>query len=65
MTIPLIYRQLTPGTGNSGVLGTRDEAGFFSDSSTLQELKNKDMPRSVTMADVKFDTRRDSRVQKI
>lgn len=41
MTSPLIYRQLTQGTGNSGVLGAGDEAGFFSDYCTLQEPKNK------------------------
>lgn len=65
MTSPLIYRQLTQGTGNSGVLGAGDEAGFFSDSGTLQEAKNTDVPRSITMADVSFDTRRNSRVQKM
>ena len=54
MTSPLIYRQLTRGTGNSRVLGAGDEAGFLSDSSTLQEPKNKDVPRSITMADVSF-----------
>ena len=56
MTSPLIYRQLTQGTGNSGVLGAGDKAGFFSDSSTLQEPKYEDAPRSITMADVSFDT---------
>ena len=56
MTSPLIYQQLTRGTGNNGVLGAGDEAGFFSDSSTLQEPKNEDSPRSITMADVSFHT---------